>query len=91
MNKSEFKKHISTIHNCSQQEADKVINMFTDSITAALAKGNKVSLIGFGNFSVAKVAAREGRNPRTAEPIKIAACNQPKFKAGQKLKDTCNS
>ena len=50
-----------------------------------------LSLIGFGNFSVSKVAARDGRNPRTGATLKIAANNQPKFKVGQKLKDAVNS
>jgi len=57
------------------------------SIEAALAKGDKVSLVGFGTFSVARRAAREGRNPATGKPIQIPAANVPKFKAGKKLKD----
>ena len=64
--------------------------MFTSSVIDALSKGNKISLIGFGSFSVQKVEAREGRNPRTGNTLKIAAYNQPKFKVGQKLKDTVN-
>jgi DNA-binding protein HU-beta len=91
MNKGDFVKHIAQQHQCTQVEAEKTIDMFTSAVTEAISKGNEVSLIGFGNFSVTKVAAREGRNPRTAEPIKIAAYNQPKFKAGKKLKDSCNS
>ncbi len=55
-----------------------------------MEKGNEISLIGFGSFSVSKVAARAGRNPRTGEALEIAAYNQPKFKAGQKLKDAVN-
>jgi nucleoid DNA-binding protein len=47
-------------------------------------------LIGFGSFSVQRVEAREGRNPRTGDALKIAAYNQPKFKVGQKLKDAVN-
>ncbi len=64
--------------------------MFTSSVIDALSKGNKISLIGFGSFSVQKVEAREGRNPRTGNTLKIAAYNQPKFKVGQKLKDAVN-
>jgi len=56
----------------------------------ALSKDNEISLIGFGSFSVSKVEAREGRNPRTGEVLQIAAYNQPKFKVGQKLKDAVN-
>ena len=90
MNKTEFVKHIAQQHNYSQVEADKIINMFTSSVIDALSKGNEISLIGFGSFSVQKVEAREGCNPRTGDTLKIAAYNQPKFKVGQKLKDAVN-
>ncbi|MDP4708392.1 MAG: HU family DNA-binding protein [Rickettsiaceae bacterium] len=90
MNKGEFVKHIANKNSITQDEATKMINMFTSSVTSALSEGNEVSLIGFGNFSVSKVAARPGRNPSTGETIQIAAYNQPKFKAGQKLKDAVN-
>lgn len=90
MNKSEFIKHISTTHNCTQIEAEKNLDMFVSSVTGALAEGNEVSLIGFGNFSVSKVEARAGRNPRTGETLQIKAYNQPKFKTGQRLKDAVN-
>ena len=91
MNKTEFVKHIAEHHQCTQVEAEKIIDMFTSSVIDAIGKGNEISLIGFGNFSVSKVAARSGRNPRTGEALEIAARNQPKFKVGQKLKDACNS
>jgi len=55
-----------------------------------MGKGSEISLIGFGNFSVSKVAARAGRNPRTQEPMQMPAYNQVKFKIGQKLKDAVN-
>ena len=90
MNKGEFVKYTATQHDITQDEANKAIDMFTSSITSALAGGDEVSLIGFGNFSVSKVAARPGRNPSTGETIQIAAYNQPKFKVGQKLKDAVN-
>ena len=64
--------------------------MFTSSVIDALSKGNEISLIGFGSFSVQRVETREGRNPRTGDALKIAAYNQPKFKVGQKLKDAVN-
>jgi DNA-binding protein HU-beta len=64
--------------------------MFTSSVIDAISKGNEISLIGFGTFSVQKVEAREGRNPRTGNALKIGAYNQPKFKVGQKLKDAVN-
>ena len=64
--------------------------MFTSSVIDAISKGNEISLIGFGTFSVQKVEAREGRNPRTGNALKIGAYIQPKFKVGQKLKDAVN-
>ncbi len=90
MNKSQFITHISEQHSCTKIEAEKVIDMFVSSVTDALGKGEEISLVGFGNFSVSKIAAREGSNPRTGAALKIAAYNQPKFKAGQKLKDAVN-
>ncbi len=90
MNKTEFVKHIAQQHNCSQVEADKIIDMFTSSVIDAMGQGKEISLIGFGSFSVQRVEAREGRNPRTGDALKIAAYNQPKFKVGQKLKDAVN-
>ncbi len=90
MNKTEFVKHIAQQHSCSQVEADKIIDMFTSSVIDAMGQGKEISLIGFGSFSVQRVEAREGRNPRTGDALKIAAYNQPKFKVGQKLKDAVN-
>ena len=91
MNKTEFVKHIAEQHQCTQVEAEKTIDIFTSSVIDAMGKGNEISLIGFGNFSASKVAARSGRNPRTGEALEIAAYNQPKFKVGQKLKSAVNS
>ena len=90
MHKADLVKYIAEQHRCTKTEAEKTIDMFTSSVIDAIGKGNKISLIGFGNFSVSKVAARTGRNPRTGEALEIAAYNQPKFKVGQKLKDACN-
>ena len=90
MHKADLVKHIAEQHRCTKTEAEKVIDMFTSSIIDAIGKGNEISLIGFGNFSVSKVAARTGRNPKTQEPMEIQAYNQVKFKVGQKLKDACN-
>ena len=91
MNKSELINHIADEHSITKIEAEKVIDRFTGSIISALSKGNEISLMGFGNFSISKVAARAGRNPRTGETIKIAAYNQPRFKVGQKLKNAVNT
>lgn len=90
MNKAQFIAFIATKHKCSKAEAERVIDTFASSVISALGKGESISLVGFGSFSVSKVAARAGRNPRTGKPIKIEAYNQPKFKVGQKLKDACN-
>jgi len=75
---------------CTKVEAEKTIDMFTSSVIDALGEGKEISLVGFGSFSVSKVEAREGRNPRTGDALKIAAYNRPKFKVGQKLKDAVN-
>jgi len=91
MNKQEFITHIANQHDCTKVEAEKAIDMFTSSVIDAVGQGNEISLIGFGRFSTTKIAARGGRNPRSGEAIQITAYNQPKFKAGQKLKDACNS
>jgi len=91
MNKQEFITHIANQHDCSKVEAEKAIDMFTSSVIDAVGQGNEISLIGFGRFSTTKIAARGGRNPRSGEAIQIKAYTQPKFKAGQKLKDACNS
>ena len=72
---------------CSKAEAVNVVNAVLDAIKKGLKKGGKVTLVGFGTFSVSKRAARTGRNPQTGKPIKIAAKKVPKFKAGKALKD----
>ena len=90
MNKGEFVDHIANQHHCTKVVAEKNIDMFTSSVIDAIGQGNEISLVGFGNFSVSKVAARDGRNPSTGAALKIAAYNQVKFKVGQKLKDAVN-
>jgi len=66
--------------------AEKALNGFLGGVSDALKKGDKVTLVGFGTFSVAKRAAREGRNPQTGKKIKIKATKVVKFKPGSKLK-----
>ncbi len=90
MNKQEFIDHIASEHSCTKKEAEKAIDIFTSSVITAMAEGKEISLVGFGNFSVSRVEARDGINPKSRERIKIAAYNQPKFKVGQKLKDAVN-
>jgi len=91
MNKSQFITYMSEQNDCTKAAAEETIDMFVSSVISALGSGEEISLMGFGNFSVSKVAARDGRNPQTGAAIKISAYNQPKFKSGQKLKDAVNS
>ena len=74
----------------SKSDAAKAVDSVFDAIAGALKSGDGVQLVGFGSFSVADRAAREGRNPRTGETIQIAASKQPKFKAGKVLKEAVN-
>ncbi len=90
MNKQEFIDYISNKHSCTKIEAEKTINMFSESVTSLLAKGQEITLIGFGKFYGAKIEARTGRNPKTGATLKIDAHVRPKFSAGKKLKDACN-
>lgn len=90
MHKQGFIDYIANQHGYTKKEAEKTIDIFISSVIDAIGEGKEISFIGFGNFSIGKVAARTGRNPRTGEALKIAAYNQPKFKVGQKLKDAVN-
>lgn len=90
MNKAEFISFISKKQNISKIAAAKIIDIFTDSVTSVLSNDKEISLVGFGRFSVSNIAAKNGRNPRTGEVIKLPAYRQPRFKAGLKLKDACN-
>jgi nucleoid DNA-binding protein len=72
---------------CTTAEAAKVVDAVLEAIKKSLKKGDKVTLVGFGTFSVAKRSARTGRNPQTGKAIKIAAKKVPKFTAGKALKD----
>jgi len=89
--KTEFVNHIAVQYQCTKVDAEKVIDMFTSSVIDAIGQGKEISLIGFGSFSISKIPARTGRNPRTGESLNIAAYNQPKFKIGSKLKDAVNA
>jgi DNA-binding protein HU-beta len=74
----------------SKAAALEAVDALTESITGALKKGDKVTLIGFGTFDVTIRAAREGVNPQTRQKIKIKASKAPRFKAGKALKDAVN-
>ena len=70
----------------TQKDTDKALSALLDTVSEALAKGDKVQLTGFGTFEVREKAAREGRNPRTGETIAVPASKAPAFKAGASLK-----
>jgi DNA-binding protein HU-beta len=87
MTKEELIEKVASTAGLSKADASRVLNTILDSIKAALKKGQKVTMVGFGSFSVSKRKARKGRNPRTGEAIKIPAGKVPRFSAGKSLKD----
>jgi len=90
MNKTELIESISAQAAISKTTAGAALDAATNAITKALKKGDTVTLVGFGTFSVGKRAARVGRNPKTGEEIKIKARKAPKFTPGKGLKDAVN-
>ena len=90
MNKAELVSAIAEKTELKKVEAEKAVKAFVEVVTEELKKGGKVQLVGFGTFEVSKRAAREGRNPRTGETMKIAESVVPKFKPGKALKDAVN-
>jgi len=90
MNKNELVSEVGEAAGLSASDAAKAVDSVFNEITAALKAGDTVQMTGFGSFSVAHRAARQGRNPRTGETIQIAASEQPKFKAGKGLKNAVN-
>lgn len=90
MNKSDLIEAVAKKTDLSKADAGRAIDAVFDSITAALKKGDKVSLVGFGTFGVRKRAARKGRNPKTGATIQIKAGKTPGFKSGKALKDAVN-
>lgn len=90
MNKSELIDAIAESADISKAAAGRALDATVDAMKKALKKGDRVSIVGFGTFSVGKRAARSGRNPRTGASIKIKAAKVPKFKAGKGLKDAIN-
>jgi DNA-binding protein HU-beta len=90
MNKQELIGAVAESAGLTRADATKAVESVFDSISSALKKGDEVRLVGFGTFSVSKRKASTGRNPRTGEPMSIAASSQPKFKAGKGLKDSVN-
>lgn len=87
MTKVELIDKVASGAGVSKAVAGKVLDTIIESVKNTLKKGNKVTLVGFGTFSIAKRKARKGHNPQTGEAIKIAARKVPKFTAGKTLKD----
>lgn len=87
MNKTELVSSIAEKSELTKKDAEKALNALFASIEEALAKGEKVQLVGFGTFEVRERKARTGRNPQTGEEIQIAAAKVPAFKAGKALKE----
>ncbi len=91
MNKMDLVAAVAEKAELSKKDAEAAVKAVFDAVTEALEQGDKVQLIGFGTFEVSERAAREGRNPRTGETMKIEASKMPRFKAGKALKDKVNA
>jgi DNA-binding protein HU-beta len=87
MTKAELIERMADDAEISKTAAGRALDSMLDSVVKSLKKGNKVTLVGFGTFSLAKRKARDGRNPRTGESIKIKASRAPKFTPGRAFKD----
>jgi len=90
MNKTDLVNVVANATEMTKKDVDAVISATVKAITDALKTGDKVQLIGFGTFEVKSAAAREGRNPKTGETIKIPASKKPAFSASKALKDEVN-
>ena len=90
VNKTELIDAVAEGADISKAAATRAVDTMLETITGALAKGDQVTLVGFGTFTVKERAARTGRNPRTGEAIEIKAAKVPGFKAGKALKDAVN-
>ena len=91
MNRSELVATVVSNTGFRKSDAEKVVDSLLTAIADALKQGDQVRLTGgFGTFTVATRAAGQARNPRTGEPVTVAASRQPKFKAGKALKDAVN-
>ena len=88
MNKAELIDAMADGSGLSKADAKRALDAFVDSTTAALKKGDRISLIGFGSFSISSRAARTGRNPQTGATIQIGASKSVGFKAGKALKES---
>ncbi|MTV81199.1 HU family DNA-binding protein [Secundilactobacillus folii] len=86
-NKAQLVNDVAAATGLTKKDATSAVDAVFDSVQATLAKGEKVQLIGFGNFEVRERAARKGRNPQTGAEIQIPASKVPAFKPGKALKD----
>ena len=91
MNKNELISKVAEVSGFTKKDTGIVVDAVVSAITEAVASGDKVSIVGFGTFEATERAARMGRNPKTGEPLEIAASKAPKFKAGKALKDLVNA
>jgi DNA-binding protein HU-beta len=91
MTKTELADRIAKGAGITKRAAETVLHSFTLGIRDALKKGQKVILVGFGTFAVARRAARTGRNPQTGQVLKIKAARVPRFRPGKALKDAVNT
>ncbi len=87
MNKAELIAQVAEKSDMTKKDAEKAVSAMLAAIEEALARGDKVQLVGFGTFEVRERAARKGRNPQTGEEIEIAAARVPVFKAGKSLRE----
>jgi DNA-binding protein HU-beta len=90
MNKSELVDRVAAATGKTKKESAQVVEAVLSTIAEALRNGEKVSLVGFGNFEVRERAARTGRNPQTGETIQIEASRVPAFRPGKQLKESVN-
>ena len=91
MNKAELVAVIAEKAGISKKDAEAALKAFTETVSEELAKGEKITLVGFGTFEVSERGERTGRNPQTGEEMKLPASKLPKFKAGKALKEAVNS
>ena len=87
MNKTDLIEHMAERADLSKSAAGRCLDAFMEAVSAALEKGDTVTLAGFGTFAVGTRAARSGRNPKTGETLSIKAARVPKFKPGKALRD----
>ena len=91
MNKTELVTAIAEKSDLTKKDVEKALSAFEDAVTEALVAGDKVQLVGFLTMDVIERAERDGRNPQTGAPMRIAASKSPRFKVGKKLRDAVNA